>query len=134
MQVRTQIEAAVTAAAKAYEEQMGAAVLKIVDDILKALDQKMPEGVNTTLPSGISVTLPWQTFRLGVPYSILPLQEAVNFVSYLILLQAGKSRFARGVATVGGRTHIGVITKEKGYRQLNEPDLTHHYIGFADDH
>jgi hypothetical protein len=49
-------------------------------------------------------------------------------------MQAGKSRFARGVATVGGRTHIGVITKDKGYAQLNEPELAHHYTGFADDH
>jgi hypothetical protein len=133
-ELRKQIEKAATEAIKAYQVQMNQAALKIVDDILKALNQKMPEGVDTTLPGDISVTLPWQTFRLGVPYSVLPLQEAVNFVSYLILLQAGKSRFARGVATVGGRTHIGVITKDKGYRQLNEPDLTHHYIGFADDH
>ena len=132
--LRTQIEAAAAEAIKAYEDKMNQAALKIVQDILTALNQKMPEGVNTTLPNGISVTLPWQNFKLGVPYSILPLQEAVNFVSYLILIQAGKSRFARGVATVGGRTHIGVITKGKGYRQLNEPDLTHHYIGFADDH
>ncbi len=34
------------------------------------------------------------------------------------------------------RTHmnVGVITKDKGFRQLNEPDLSHHYTGFADDH
>lgn len=94
----------------------------------------MPEGVDTTLPAQISMNLPWDEVRLRIPYSALPLQEAVNFVSYLIFMQAGKSRFVRGVATVGGRTHIGVITKDKGFRQLNEPELTHRFTGFADDY
>jgi hypothetical protein len=42
-----------------------------------------------------------------------PLRDVVNFGSYLIVLRTGKSRLARGVATVGGRTHIGVTTKEQ---------------------
>ena len=134
MVLRREVEQAANDAIKAYQEQVNQAALRIVDDVLKALNQPMPSGVDTTLPAGVSITWPWQSFQLGVPYSVLPLQEAVNLVSYLILLQAGKSRFARGVATVGGRTHIGVITKDKGYRQLNEPELAHHYVGFADDH
>jgi ethanolamine utilization protein EutP (predicted NTPase) len=95
---------------------------------------KMPSGVDTTLPSKIKVAPPWDRLKTAVPYSALPLQEAVNFVAYLIMMQAGKARFAPGVATVGGRTHVGVITKDDPYRQLNEPELTHHYTGFADDH
>lgn len=99
MKLRGAIESAAEQALEAYQGDMNQAVLRILDDVLKALNCSMPPGIDTTLPGGISVTFPWQSFRLGVPYSILPLQEAVNFVSYLILVQSGKSRFARGVAT-----------------------------------
>ncbi len=92
----------------------------------------MPDGVDTTLPSSVPVAAPWDSINVNVPYAALPLQEAVNFVSYLIMMQAGKSGFAPGVATVGGRTHIGIITKDKGFVQLNEPELTHNYTGFGD--
>jgi hypothetical protein len=63
----------------------------------------------------------------------LPLQEAITFVAFLVNLQSGKSRFARGVATVGGRTHIGIITKGKDFRLLDEPELKHRHTGFGDD-
>ena len=119
-------------AIKAYQGEMNQAVLHIVDEVLKKLNISMPQGINTTVPSPASLKPPWEKFKVGVPYSALPLQEAINFVSYLVLTQVGKSRFARGVATVGGRTHIGLITKDKGYKQLNEPELAHYYTGFAE--
>jgi hypothetical protein len=62
----------------------------------------------------------------------MPIQEAINFVAFLVNLQAGKDRFARGVPTVGGRVHVGVVRKE-GFELLNEPKLTHRYTGFGDD-
>ena len=46
----------------------------------------------------------------SIDYANLPHQEAINFVSFLVLLQDGRARFGRGVPTVGGRTHIGIIT------------------------
>jgi hypothetical protein len=113
---------------------MNQAVLRILDEVLKKLNASMPQGVDTTLPNQVAVTPPWDRFKLGIIYSVLPLQEAINFVSYLIMMQAGKSRFAPGVSTVGGRTHIGIITKDEGYRQLNEPTLAHRWTGFPDDY
>jgi hypothetical protein len=53
-----------------------------------------------------------------------------GLLSYLVGLQSGKSKFATGVATVGGRTHIGVITKREGFRMLDEPELRHTNIGY----
>lgn len=132
--LRIEIENGFDQAVKAYQADMNAAALRIVSDVLSKLNATMPSGVDTTLPSPGPITMSWDDLRLPIPYSSLPLQEAVNFVSYLIFMQAGKSRFVRGVATVGGRTHIGVITKDKGFRQLNEPDLTHRFTGFADDY
>ena len=35
-----------------------------------------------------------------------------------------------GVATVGGRTRIGII---HGFRALNEPELTHTHTGLLDE-
>jgi hypothetical protein len=116
-----------------YQTDMNQAVLRILDDVLKKLNATMPDGVDTTLPDQVALSPPWDQLRTTVPYSALPLQEAVNFVSYLIMMQAGKSRFAPNVATVGGRTHIGVITRDEGFRKLNEPALSHQYTGFADD-
>lgn len=131
--LRSEIEDSFNAAIQGYQNEMNQAVLRILDDVLTKLNAKMPEGVDTALPSKVTFTPPWDRLKIGIPYSALPLQEAVNFVSYLIMMQAGKSRFAPGVATVGGRTHVGVITKDQGYRQLNEPELSHHYTGFSDD-
>jgi hypothetical protein len=131
--LRGTIENTFRTAIKNYQDEMNAAVLRILDDVLNKLNCSMPDGVDTTLPSAVTVSPPWDSLKLGVPYSALPLQEAINFVSYLIMMQAGKSRFAPGLATVGGRIHIGVITKDQGFTQINEPTLTHHYTGFQDD-
>jgi hypothetical protein len=46
-------------------------------------------------------------------------------------LQSGKSKFAVGVPTVGGRTHVGVITRHEGFRMLSEPELRHRPVGFV---
>jgi|SRR5215813_2075009 len=128
--LRSDIEQSFDEALKTYQGEMNNAMLRIIDAVLTGLNATMPPGVDTTLPSQVTVSPPWDKLQTYVPYAALPLQEAVNFVGYLIMLQVGKSRFAPGVATVGGRTHIGVITRDEGYRQLNEPALTHHYIGF----
>ena len=66
-------------------------------------------------------------------YADFPLQEAVNMVSYMVLLQAGVSRFGDGIATVGGRIHIGVIIRKDGVALLNEPTLRHKFTGFFDE-
>lgn len=108
--LRTDIEKSFDEAVKAYQTEMNETVRRILDDVLKKLNSNMPDGVDTTLPSQVTMSPPWDKLKTGVPYSSLPLQEAVNFVAYLIMMQAGKSRFAPGIATVGGRTHIGVIT------------------------
>ncbi len=132
--LRDVIDNSFSEAMSAYQVKMNEAVLRILDNVLKELNVKMPKSVDTTLPSEVTMSPQWDKFRTAIPYSVLPLQEAVHFVGYLIMMQAGKSRFAPGVATVGGRTHIGVITKDEGFRQLNEPELTHQHTGFADDY
>jgi hypothetical protein len=108
-------------------------VTETINDILGKLAQPMPSGITISVPELPKIDLDWDDFRIDLDYANLPLQEAVNFVAFLVKLQGGRSRFARGVPTVGGRTHIGVITKDKGLRMLNEPELTHRDTGFSDD-
>jgi hypothetical protein len=108
-------------------------VTETINDILSKLGKPMPDGITISVPELPKIDLDWDDFRIDLDYANLPLQEAVNFVAFLVKLQGGRSRFARGVPTVGGRTHIGVITKDKGLRMLNEPELTHRDTGFSDD-
>jgi hypothetical protein len=117
---------------KTYQDDMNSAVVRIVDDILTKLGVPMPAGVDTTLPSTAASAAPWDDLKAAISFGSLPHQEAINFVSYLILMQAGKSRFASGIATVGGRTHIGIITREEGFKKLNEPELSHEHTGYSD--
>ena len=115
-------------------ESMTDGVREIISSLLETTGTPLPEGFEFSIPLPES---PQEGFldllHIDTDFSNLPLQEAVNMVSYLVLVQAGKARFERGVATVGGRTHVGVITKEQGFRILNEPELTHPYTGFSND-
>ena len=112
---------------------MADALANIVNEILTKLGASMPDGVNTALPASAKLTLPWDDGKLPITYGSLPTQDAVRFVSFLVNLQSGRSKFAYGVATVGGRTHIGVVTKTQGFSALEEPQLKHLDKGFGDD-
>lgn len=108
-------------------------VADAINRVLDALSSKMPEGIEINVPELEHISLDWDQYPAHVDYANLPLQEAINFVAFLVLLQDGKGRFVRGVATVGGRTHIGIVTKDKGFQLLNEAQLTHKHTGFGDD-
>ena len=99
-----------------------------VERIIRGCDASLRVEIQRQIPD-----FPFDQYRIGVAYSDLPLQEAVNFASYLVMVQAGKARFGQGIPTVGGRTHIAVVTKEKGIEFLNEPKLTHEYVGFFNE-
>ena len=99
-----------------------------VERIIRGCDPGLRHAIWSQLPD-----FDFDPYKLGIGYSDLPLQEAVNFVSYLVLVQGGKARFGHGIPTVGGRTHIAVATKENGIQFLNEPELAHRYVGFFDE-
>ena len=54
----------------------------------------------------------------------------MDLVAFLVNLQSGRAKFGSGVATVGGRTHVGVITKNR-FEMLEEPRLKHTNTGFT---
>lgn len=118
---------------KKHHDNMKERMLQIISEVLERYELKLPEDINTTLPETVDEGFSLDRHFINTDFSNLPLQEAVNMASYLVFLQAGKARFERGVATVGGRIHVGVVTKEDGFRVLNAPKLAHRYTGFSDD-
>jgi len=131
--LRIGIESYVNKAFADHNQSMADALANIVNEILTKLGASMPDGVNTALPASAKLTLPWDDGKLPITYGSLPTHDAVRFVSFLVNLQSGRSKFAYGVATVGGRTHIGVVTKTQGFSALEEPQLKHLDKGFGDD-
>ena len=121
---------------KSFEDahaSMSAAVARILQEVLDSLGETLPKGIDTSLPDINTCSLPWDDFGLGIECANLPLQDAVDFAAYLVNMQSGKAKFVYGVPTVGGRTHIGIITKADGFKMLNEPRLEHRNVGFIHD-
>jgi hypothetical protein len=130
--LRSEIEGIITSALKKHSDDVKKYVADTVNSILDSLGQKLPSGTAIAPPPDLStIPIEWRKYRVPLDYGNLPLQEAVNLASFLVTMQAAKGRFARGVATVGGYTHIGVVTKD-GFRPLKEPELSHRYTGFGD--
>ena len=127
--LRLDVEKQVSEHVENMHKAMSDAVLRILANTLAALKTDLPPGVNTELPPKTNVQLNWDQFNLSVDFANLPLQSALDFVAYLVGLQSGKSKYVRGVPSVGGRTHIGVLTKGK-FEMKNEPDLVHTNIGY----
>lgn len=131
--LQSDVASCVEEALEKYHSEATVKVAEIVNTVLAAVGAEMPPDIDAALPNPGKVSLPWKNYRLRIAYSNLPLQEAIHLVSFLVNLQSGKARFAPGVATVGGRVHIGVVTKSEGFKLLNEPNLVHKYTGFSDD-
>lgn len=110
-------------------QQMSQRVMGIVEDTLQALQSPLPPGVDTQLPQLEPVALPWTAAQIEIDVANMPLQDAIELASFLVNLQSGKSIFARGVPTVGGRTHIGLLQRS-GFTMLNEPALVHRNVGY----
>jgi hypothetical protein len=132
-QLRSNIEEKLRQDMKSYMERATNEVAAFVNNLLAKLGQSLPEGLKFDLPELKSSALDWEQYGLGIDFANLPMQEAINFVGFLVMLQSGKSRFARGVATVGGRVHIGVVRKGQTFKMLDEPELQHRLTGFSDE-
>lgn len=113
-----------------HHKSMSEAMVKMLDDTLKSLGAAMPKGVKTRLPKKPATSLGWGGFHMSVDYPNLPLQDAIDFVSFLAIMQSGRQKFSTGFATVGGRIHIGISRKGEKFSMLNEPILTHDHTGF----
>lgn len=108
------------------------AVAQAFTDQLRAADVKIPDGFSFVMPD-FPIELPWGESIVSIDFGNLPAQYAVDLAELLVNLQSGMQRFASGVATVGGRTHIGVLKRGEKFAMLNEPKLIHSHTGYSHD-
>ncbi len=117
-----------------YHDKIQKRTIEVINEILDFYELSFPENVNTDFPSPPDVS----SIPIGDPgidVANLPGQDGVYLASFLVNTQAGKDKFTRGPATVGGRVHIGVVSKSRdmGFEMLNEPELHHQFTGFSDE-
>lgn len=103
-------------------------------EALAAAGIMLPEGLTIEVSEHAEPTLPWQIASADVDPGNLSTQYAVEFIEMLVNTQSGMQRFARGIPTVGGRTHIGVLKRGEGLVLLNEPQLEHKHTGYSNDY
>ncbi|MGY8812732.1 MAG: hypothetical protein ACKVK5_17060 [Pseudomonadales bacterium] len=108
-------------------------IAESVVDQLNAAGIAVPGTFPISLPQ-IGVDLPIYDYVTTVDFANLPTQYAVELVELLVNLQSGMQRFETGIATVGGRTHVGVIKRGEKFAMLNEPSLVHSHVGYSHDH
>lgn len=108
------------------------AIVQTITDQLRAAGVEIPEGMTFVMPD-FPIELPWWESVARIDFGNLPAQYAVDLAELLVNLQSGMQRFASGVATVGGRTHIGVLKRGEKFVMLNEPKLVHNHTGYSHD-
>ena len=131
-ELRHQVEEEVTRALDQYQRQYTETTAEIVEKVLKALGAELPKDVDTRLPARVEADLPWGNANLSIQYGTLPGQDAVDLVGWLVMIEAGRQKFDSGIATVGGRTRVGVLTRS-GFTEQRQPEIQHRFVGFPDD-
>lgn len=131
-ELQRQIQSEINALIEKQRGSMTDALARILENILFKLEAPLPDDVNTDLPAKVTAKLSWEQAHLGIDYGNLPIQDAVDFVSWLVMLESGRNKFASGVPTVGGRTRIAIVRKGR-YSEPEEPELEHKFRGFGHD-
>jgi hypothetical protein len=97
--LRSAFERQITAGIETLRKAIGEAAAAMLQQVLDHAGIAMADGINTELPAGSPFTLPWDGYRCNIAYSHLPLQDAVDLVSFLV-----GAKFATGVPT-GTHSH-----------------------------
>lgn len=127
-EIRFKVDALYTGTMRIYKAEVIQAATQLLNSFSAQPGDAM-ESLQTRLPKP-PVIFPWAAEKLEIRYADLPLQDAVDLVAFLVTLQSARAKFGSGVATVGGRTHVGVITKQR-FEMLEEPQLKHTHTGFT---
>lgn len=115
---------------RAMEDQRRTILASFSEQILAA-GVVIPEGLELTIAETVAPSVEWSTGWANIDYANLPPQYAVDFASFMVNTQSGMQHFSRGIATVGGRTHIGILRRSEQFKMLHEPELSHEHVGFA---
>jgi hypothetical protein len=127
--LRDSIESQVNAEFAALRKTLNNDTTRMPHKTLDRADLILPDSVDTELLEAPRVSIDWDDFGCKIAYGNLPVQDSIDLTAYLVGLQSGKAKFAKGIATVGGRTRIGLIRKQEGFHMLNEPELHYTRVG-----
>lgn len=111
-----------------------ATTVQDISDALEAANVELPENLELNITEHVPAGIPWDSTAADIDFGNLSTQYAVDLVETLVNTQSGMQRFARGIPTVGGRTHIGVLKRGEKFALLNEPKLQHKHTGYADEY
>jgi hypothetical protein len=128
--VRIAIEKAVTEGIRQSREAASRATEQILQKLVDKVGAEKIGDMTVDVPESAPIDLPWDDFGARLSFNNLPAQDAIDFAAYLVNIQSGRAKFGVGVPTVGGRTHIGLITRQDGFRMIDEAPLTHRNTGF----
>lgn len=119
-----------------FVEDLAAQRESVLQQVVAALREagvEIPDGFELSVREDSPANLPWHLGFTAIDYPNLPVQYAIELAEMLVNTQSGMQHFSRGVPTVGGRTHIGVLRRGEPFRKLNEPKLEHRHTGYAND-
>jgi len=128
--VRIAVEKAVTEGLRRIRDAASRGIEQSLQQMVDRLGAETVGDMRVNLPATDPIVLPWDQCNARISFGNLPLQDAIDFAAYLINIQSGRAKFSEGVPTVGGRTHIGLITRQDGFRMIDEVPLTHRNTGF----
>ncbi len=115
-----------------YREDMKSELVNMFKKILAKHGPDALEDIDNTLPSAPTTLPNWPGNALHIDYANLSMQNAVDFVSSMVNSQSDLQKFSSTIATVGGRTHIGVVVKGEPLNMINEQELMHKHTGYSD--
>jgi hypothetical protein len=61
--------------------------------------------------------------EIGLAYEGMPVQDAINFATYILDTTIGAVRFAPGVAPCGGPLQLAAVIPDDGFRWVAKPEL-----------
>jgi hypothetical protein len=108
-------------------------IVKEVIDQLRQQGVHVPEPFEAEINAQVPGDLPWGEGAPEMDLGNLPVQSAVDLVSTLVNAESAIQKFGMGIATVGGRTRIGLMRRGMPFAFLNEPEIIHHHVGYNHD-
>lgn len=109
-------------------ERVGALLDRYCELIQSYLEKK---GVREELPhwkvykDDLSLLKNWSFNQFDAEWGDFSEQNAIECVNFFVEIMIKSQQFSRGLPTVGGAVHIGLITKETGFQFISREEYEH---------
>jgi hypothetical protein len=86
-------------------------------------DPQLPVRASTTALAKPDVDALFQDLEYGVAYDGMPIQDAVDFASFIVETTIGVTTFLTGVASCGGPVQLAIILEGSGFQWISKPEI-----------